>query len=245
MAFTVGELAKLTGVTVRTLHHYDELGLVCPSQRTAAGYRLYEDVDVLRLHEVLLLRELGMPLEEIASAIDSKEDREGVLRRHREVLHAKRARLDAMIAALEKRLSSTKGDAMSAEDVKQLFDGFDPGQYQEEAKERWGETAEYQESKRRTRAYKKEDWARYKQEAKAIDDELIALMRAGKPVTDTAVQAGVEKHRLLIDRWFYPCSQELHRSLAAMYVADPRFTANLDANAPGYAQFLSEAILAK
>ena len=242
MAFTVGELAKLTGVTVRTLHHYDELGLVCPSQRTAAGYRLYEDADVLRLHEVLLLRELGMPLEEIASAIDSKENREEVLRRHREVLHAKRARLDAMIAALEKRLSSTKGDAMSAEDVKQLFDGFDPGQYQEEAKERWGETAEYQESKRRTRAYKKEDWARYKQEAKAIDDELIALMRAGKPVTDTAVQAGVEKHRLLIDRWFYPCSLELHRSLAAMYVADSRFTANLDANAPGYAQVLSDAI---
>ena len=67
-------------------------------------------------------------------------------------------------------------------------------------------------------------------------------MRAGKPVTDSAVQAGVEKHRLLIDRWFYPCSVELHRSLAAMYVADPRFSANLDASAPGYAQFLSEAI---
>lgn len=136
MAFTVGELAKLTGVTVRTLHHYDELGLVCPSQRTAAGYRLYEDADVLRLHEVLLFRELDLPLDEIAKILSSAENREDVLRRHREVLHAKRARLDAMIAALEKRLT-TKEEAMSAEDVKQLFDGFDPSQYEEEAKDRW------------------------------------------------------------------------------------------------------------
>jgi DNA-binding transcriptional MerR regulator len=242
MAFTVGELAKLTGVTVRTLHHYDELGLVRPSQRTAAGYRLYDDADVLRLHEVLLFRELGLPLDEIAKAIESAKNRDDVLRRHREVLHQKRARLDAMIAAVEQRLTNTTGEAMSAEDVKQLFDGFDPSQYEEEVKQRWGETDAYKESARRTRGYKKEDWARYQQEAKAIDDELIALMRAGKPVTDAAVQAGVEKHRLLIDRWFYPCSVEMHRSLGAMYVADPRFAANLDANAPGYAQFLSEAI---
>src|SRR3954462_4391959 len=104
MPFTVGDLAKLTGVTVRALHHYDEIGLVRPSQRTAAGYRLYTDADVLRLQQVLLFRELGLPLEEIASAIDATDSREELLRQHRHVLLAKRARLDAMLAALDAAL---------------------------------------------------------------------------------------------------------------------------------------------
>ena len=86
MAFTVGELARLTGITVRALHHYDEIGLVVPSQRTAAGYRLYDDADVIRLQQVLLFRELGLPLDEIAFAIDEAGTREELLRKHREVL---------------------------------------------------------------------------------------------------------------------------------------------------------------
>src|SRR6478609_8504232 len=101
MAYTVGELAKLTGVTVRALHHYDEIGLVRPSQRTSAGHRLYDERDVLRLQQVLLFRELGLPLDEIAAAIDATESREELLRQHKGVLLAKRARLDAMLAALD------------------------------------------------------------------------------------------------------------------------------------------------
>src|SRR6478609_6708400 len=105
MAFTVGDLAPLTGVTVRALHHYDEIGLVRPSQRTAAGYRLYDDADVLRLHQVLLFRELGLPLDEIAAAIDEATSQADLLRRHREVLVTRRTRLDAMLAALDERLA--------------------------------------------------------------------------------------------------------------------------------------------
>src|SRR5215475_14086692 len=100
MAFTVGELARLTGVTVRALHHYDDIGLIRPSQRTAAGYRLYHDADVYRLQQVLMFRELGLPLDEIAAAIDEAGTREELLRQHREVLLTKRARIDAMLAAL-------------------------------------------------------------------------------------------------------------------------------------------------
>jgi DNA-binding transcriptional MerR regulator len=245
MAFTVGELAKLTGVTVRTLHHYDEVGLVCPSQRTAAGYRLYDDADVLRLHQVLLLREVGLPLEEIAAAIDEAGGQEELLRRHREVLLTKRVRLDAMLAALDARLAAfEKGDAMSPEEVKTLFDGFDPAQYEEEVQARWGETDAYKESARRTKQYGKEDWARYKREDEAVGARIVERMRAGAPVGDPAVQAAVEEHRLLIDRWFYPCSVEMHKQLGAMYVADPRFTENLDKIAPGYARYLSDAIAA-
>jgi MerR family transcriptional regulator, thiopeptide resistance regulator len=245
MAFTVGDLAKLTGVTVRTLHHYDEIGLVRPSQRTAAGYRLYDDGDVLRLHQVLLFRELGLPLHEIATAIDEATSQEELLRQHREVLVLKRARLDAMLSALDARLGAfEKGNAMTPDEVKTLFDGFDPGEYEEEVKERWGNTEAYKESARRTKTYGKAEWAQYKREAEANGAKLVALMRAGTPVTDPAVQAAVTEHRMLIDRWFYPCSVEMHKGLGAMYVTDARFTANLDKIAPGYAKYLSDAIAA-
>lgn len=245
MAFTVGELARLTGVTVRALHHYDEIGLVRPSERTAAGYRLYDDADVLRLHQVLLFRELGLPLDEIAAAIDEAGSAEELLRRHREVLVTRRARLDAMLAALDARLVAfEKGTTMSPEEMKTLFDGFDPSRYEEEVQQRWGDTDAYKESARRTKQYGKADWERYKAEAQAIAERIVLRMRGGAPPTDAAVQAAVEDHRLLIDRWFYPCSVEMHKGLGALYVNDPRFTANLDKIAPGYARYLSEAIAA-
>lgn len=245
MAFTVGELARLTGVTVRALHHYDEIGLVRPSQRTAAGYRLYGDADVLRLHQVLLFRELGLPLEEIAAAIDEAGGQEEFLRRHREVLVTRRARLDAMLAALDARLAAfEKGMTMRPDEVKALFDGFDPSQHEEEARQRWGHTDAYKESARRTKQYGKAEWDQYKREAQEIAERIAAHMRSGAPATDAAVQAAVEEHRLLIDRWFYPCSIEMHKNLGALYVNDPRFTANLDKIGPGYARYLSEAIAA-
>ena len=130
MAFTVGELAKLTGITVRALHHYDDIGLVVPSQRTPAGYRLYDDADVIRLQQVLLFRELGLPLDEIAFAIDQAGTREELLRKHREALVEKRARIDAMLSALDSALGSfEKGHIMQSDDVKRLFGDFDPTQY--------------------------------------------------------------------------------------------------------------------
>lgn len=245
MAFTVGDLARLTGVTVRALHHYDELGLVRPSQRTAAGYRLYSDADVVRLQQVLLFRELGLPLHEIADAIDNDARREDVLRQHREVLITKRARLDAMVAAVDAALTTLeKGQPMQPDDVKQMFDGFDHAQYEEEARERWGETDAYKESARRTKTYGKAEWDQIKADGARIYGALAALMTAGTPVADPRVQALVEEHRAHIGRWFYPCSVEMHKNLGAMYVADARFTANLDKTAPGFAQYLSDAIAA-
>jgi DNA-binding transcriptional MerR regulator len=245
MAFTVGELSKLTGITVRTLHHYDEIGLCRPSQRTAAGYRLYDDRDVQRLHQVLVFRELGLPLDEIAAAIDAEPDRVGLLRRHRAALAGKRGKLDAMLAAVDATLDRLEGETtMRDEDVKQMFDGFDPTQYEAEVKERWGTTDAYKESARRTKGYTKADWERFKAEAAANGSRIAELMRAGKPVTDPEVQAAVTEHRLLIDRWFYPCSTEMHKALGSMYVTDPRFTANLDKLGAGYAQYLSDAIAA-
>lgn len=245
MAFTVGDLARLTGVTVRALHHYDEIGLVRPSERTAAGYRLYTDADVHRLQQVLLFRELGLPLDEIAAAIDEAGDREDLLRQHREVLLAKRGRLDAMVAAVDAALVSLqKGTAMQPDDVTQMFEGVDPSQYEEEVKERWGQTEAFKESTRRTKTYSKAEWDQIEQQWVEIYAALADLMKAGVAVDDPRAQALVDRHRLYIDRWFYPCSKDMHKALGAMYVGDPRFAANLDKAGPGFARYLSDAIAA-
>lgn len=246
MAFTVGELSRLTGVTVRALHHYDEIGLVRPSRRSAAGYRLYAEADVLRLHQVLLFRELGLPLDEIGAAIDAATSREELLRRHREVLVTKRARIDAMLAALDAALGALeKGPTMSPEEMKTLFDGFDPAQYEEEAKERWGGTEAYGESARRAKSYGRVEWEAIKAEADSIGARLAALMQSGAPPEDAATQAVIEEHRAHIERWFYPCSVSMQKALGEMYVADARFTANIDRSAPGLARYWRDAIVAR
>lgn len=245
MAFTVGELAKLTGITVRTLHHYDEIGLVQPSDRSRSGYRLYGDGDVLRLQQVLLYRELGLPLDEIAAVLDDPSySRSKSLREHREVLVAKRARLDAMLAALDTALRLEEGKPMQPEDVKTMFDGFDPDEYADEAKQRWGETDSYKESMRRTKTYGKAEWEVIRAEATSIYERFAELMREAAAPSDARVRGVVEAHRAHIDRWFYPCSRDMHRGLGEMYVADPRFTANIDKLGPGLARFVRDAICA-
>jgi DNA-binding transcriptional MerR regulator len=247
MAFTVGELSRLTGVTVRTLHHYDEIGLLRPSQRTAAGYRLYGDDDALRLQQVLVLRELGVPLAEIGAAIDAAGDRAALLRKHRGQLADKRTRLDAMLAAVDAALDVLeRGDQhMTRQDWKAMFDGFDPAAYEAEARERWGSSEAYQESARRTHSYGKAEWQAIRDESEAIYARLGQLMQRGAAATDPAVQAAVEDHRKHLERWFYACSVQMHKGLGEMYAADPRFTATLDHKvAPGFARYFRDAIAA-
>jgi len=245
MAFTVGELSRLTGVTVRALHHYDEIGLVRPSQRSAAGYRIYSDGDVLRLQQVLVFRELGVPLDEIGTAIDEAGDRAKLLRKHRHELAEKRTRIDAMLAAVDAALGALeKGQTMQPTDVKKMFDGFNPEDYEEETRQRWGHTEAYKESARRTKQYGKPEWEAIRRESEAIYARLAELMQQGAGAADPAVQAAVEDHRMHLERWFYPCSKQMHHGLGEMYVADTRFTANLDKVAPGFARFLRDAIAA-
>ena len=246
MAYTVGELARRTGVTVRLLHHYDELGLVRPRARSAAGYRLYEDADVLRLQQVLFLRGLGFPLDQIAAVIDDPGfDRAEALREQRKALLARRDQVDRMIGSIDAALASLeKGSPMRPEDIETLFGDFDPAAHEEEARQRWGDTPEHAESMRRTRSYGKAEWERIKREGAATYAALAAQMEAGAAPADPAVQALVDEHRAHITRWFYPCSRAIQRGLGEMYVADPRFTANIDRFAPGLAAFLRAAILA-
>ena len=133
---------------------------------------------------------------------------------------------------------------MTREEITTLFDGFDPAAYEAEVEQRWGHTDAYRESARRTAQYTKADWERHKAESHAIMLEAAALFQSRAPVDGPEAHAVAERHRLLIDRWFYPCSPEMHRGLAEMYEADPRFAANIDKYADGLTAWLSAAIRA-
>ena len=166
----VGEVAALAGVTVRTLHHYDRIGLLSPSGRTSAGYRQYAPADLDRLHRVLLYRELGFPLEEVATLLDDPSaDPADHLRRQHRLLRDRLERTTAMVAAVEKEMEArSMGISLTPEERFEVFGEHDPEQYEAEAEERWGDTDAYAQSKRRTAAYTKEDWLRIKAEGEDL-----------------------------------------------------------------------------
>lgn len=244
---TVGEVARLAGITVRTLHHYDMLGLVCPEGRSHSGYRLYGRRQVERLQEVLFFRQLGFGLDEIKRIVSQPEyRREAALHRQRDLLEQRAERLFGMIEAVDDAIDAErKGISMTNEEMLEVFDGFDPSEYEEEVKERWGDTDAYRESARRTARYTKDDWMAIKQEAESINQAFVALMGDGAPADGAEAATVVDRHREHITRWFYDCSEEIHAGLGQMYVADQRFTENIDKAGTGLAQYMSDAIAAR
>jgi DNA-binding transcriptional MerR regulator len=243
-AYTVGELADLARVSIRTLHHYDAIGLLAPSGRTGSGYRLYGHEELEQLQQILLYRELDFSLDAIARImLDPTFDRRAALVAQREQLAARARRMQAILTAIDAALDAlAKGEPMDETAMFEVFGDFDPRHYEAEVKERWGETDAYKESARRTARYTREDWKQIKAEGDAVTRELADRLGAGAPPNDADVQALVERHRLQIDRWFYPCSVEMQVTLGDMYVADPRFSATYDKYRPGLARFLRDAI---
>jgi DNA-binding transcriptional MerR regulator len=243
--YSVSTVARLAGITVRTLHHYDEVGLFRPERRSAAGYRRYSDRDLARLREILFYRELGLSIAAISEIIDAPDHRhDESLRTQRNLLVTERARIDALIGAVDAAIAADRnGVKMTAEDMFEVFGGFDPGDYADEVEKRWGGPA-VDESRRRTEAYRKADWQAIKTEADEILAAFAAAKRAGESPTATAATNVAERHRRHIDHWFYPCSIAMHANLGAMYVSDPRFTEYWDTAEPGLAQYVQEAIRA-
>jgi DNA-binding transcriptional MerR regulator len=246
MSYSAGEVARLSGVSVRTLHHYDEIGLLSPSGRTGAGYRQYDMDDLARLQQILCYRALGFDLRNIAAILDDPRiDATDHLRRQRELLSSKIEHLQKMVTTVEKMMEARKmGINLTPDEMFEVFGEFDPTEHQEEAERRWGDTDAFKESKRRTTRYRKEDWMRLSQEAEAIGAGLADVMRKGLPPTSDAAMDLAEQARLHIDRWFYPCSREMHRNLGEMYVADPRFMKHYDDRQPGLAVYVRDAIAA-
>jgi DNA-binding transcriptional MerR regulator len=244
MAWTVGEVARTAKVSVRALHHYDALGLLVPSERSAAGYRLYGVEDLERLQQVLFFRELGFALEDIRGIMsDPLFDRRAALDAQRSLLAEKARRTTGMLAAIDRSLRALdEGVPMDEKEMFEVFGDFDPKDYEAEVMQRWGSTDAYSESARRAKRYTKEDWERFRAESDANGRALVEALERGLPPGDPAVMDLAEEARLLIDRWFYPCSHEMHVGLAEMYIADPRFTATYEKMHEGLARFVHEAI---
>jgi MerR family transcriptional regulator, thiopeptide resistance regulator len=240
---TVGQVAEAFGVTVRTLHHYDAVGLVIPSERTPAGYRLYTDADLDRLATVVTYRRLGLPLDEVRALLDGDGTPVEHLQRQRAAVASRLGELEELVTAIDRALERAMNDQpASTEDLKELFgDGYSD-EYQTEAEERWGGTEPYRQSRNRTSRYTKADWAEVKAEQDAVNAAFVAAMAAGEPATSEAAMEVAEAHRLHIHRRFYDLDHAFHRGLADMYVADPRFTKTYEDLAPGLAQYVHDAV---
>lgn len=239
MRLSVSEMAKLCGVSVRTLHYYDQIGLLCPETAADSGYRWYGEPDVERMQQILFYRELDFPLKEITAILaDPHYDKQEALRRQRRLLQLKQARLDRLLEILEANL---KGDKTME------FAGFDQTEYETarqayaaEAKARWGGTAAWRESQAK-------ESCRTPAGREALTEEMNAIFRRFAELRETEpasaeAQAAVGDWQAFLTEHYYSCTEEILAGLGQMYMADERFRKNLDRFGAGTAAFVSAAI---
>ncbi|MFB7590304.1 MerR family transcriptional regulator [Streptomyces sp. NPDC056169] len=246
MGYSVGQVAGFAGVTVRTLHHYDAIGLLSPSGRSTAGHRRYDDADLDRLQQILFYRELGFPLEEVAALLDDPHaDPQEHLRRQHALLTARIGELRRMAAAVEHAMEAKKmGINLTPEEKFEVFGDKDPERYAEESARRWGGTHSHELAQARAAEYTKEDWQRMKDEVDAWGAAYSALMARGvDPGSEEAMDLA-EAHRTHLTTWFFECHPKTHEQLAEMYVADENFHAFYDAIHPGLPEHLRAAVRA-
>lgn len=242
--YKVKDVARITGVSVRTLHYYDEIELLTPSGRTEAGYRLYNDDDLLRLQQVLIGRSLGLPLEEIRQWLDDPNfDYVKSLRKQRTLLIERLTETSDMIAAIDRTLEALS-DALHDVDFEAIFDGFDPDDHRDEVSARWSESEAYAQSARRTKDYDESDWAAVKDELDGILSDAARAMEADTPVDASRARDIAERHRLHICRWFYDLTPPAHVGLASMWESDDRFRRNIDKHGKGLTRWLAAAVRA-
>ncbi|TQJ49329.1 MerR family transcriptional regulator [Phycicoccus sp. SLBN-51] len=241
VTLTVGQVAERFGVTVRTLHHYDEIGLLSPSERSHAGYRLYTEEDLTRLQHVVVYRRLGFALEDVAMLLEHPEGAVEHLRRQRTAVLQRLGEMRDLVTAIDRALEREMSNQPATPDeMKELFgEGFHDAQA--EAEERWGETDAWRQSQERTKGYTKADWEEVRAESDRTHQAFTDAMDAGEPPTSEMAMDAAELHRASMQR-FYDCSYEMHRGLADMYVSDPRFTATYDEIRPGMAHYVRDAI---
>ncbi|MFG6120173.1 MerR family transcriptional regulator [Thalassobacillus sp. B23F22_16] len=231
----VKEVADLVGISVRTLHHYDEIGLLKPDITTDAGYRVYSDDNLEKLQQILFFKEVGFPLKCIKAILeDPSFNREEALEMHRKMLVEKRRRLDQVINTVEKTLRHWKGDIdMTTEDKFKGFD-FSRNPYEQEARERWGDKAVDDANK------KTKGMSEAKQEEVNDLYRKLATIRHKDPASKEAQEAIAKWYLLLNEIGSY--SLEAFKGLGQMYIADERFTKNIDQFGDGLAQFMADAM---
>ncbi|MGW5313645.1 MerR family transcriptional regulator [Nocardia thailandica] len=244
MSYSIAEVAKMSGVTARTLRHYDDIGLLTPAYVGTNGYRYYEEEQLLRLQQILVLRELGLGLAEIAEAVDSEPDTLLALKRQHARLLEESDRLGRMAETVAATITELEGSTEMTVKINRpenLFAGFDQTQYDEEAAQRWPE--EFAESQRRTAAMTPEDIERMQREMTAAMIRMAEFMAAGTPADDPAVLAETEQTYQGIARFWTP-TREAFKCLGQMYVDDERFKVNYERIAVGLAEYYRDAFAA-
>lgn len=242
MKLQINELAKLAGVSVRTLHYYDEIGLLKPAYVDAQnGYRFYDDTSITRMQEILFYRELAFPLKIIAKILSAPEyDKTEALCRQKQLLTLKKERLERLIVLLD---GAERGEKSMS------FEAFDNSEfeatrqaYAKEAEEKWGGTDAYKEHKTKTASYSKATWEAVNGEMDALLVQIAACRQSGAAPADLAAQELVAQWQKLITDRYYTCTKEILAGLAEMYLADTRFTENMDRHGAGTTAFLCDAI---
>jgi DNA-binding transcriptional MerR regulator len=240
MSYTVKQLADLAGVTPRTLRYYDQIGLLLPPLIGENGYRYYDRGSLRRLQQILFFREMDVPLKEIQQLMDDPEFQPlQALQAHRKALLARRKRLDRLLDTIEQTILEFQGDRKMSE--KEYFSGFNQARYEEEVRERWGNTDQYTESIK--------NWSEYsgkqKQKILQLGGEIVERIITEDP--DTApdapeVQAAVDEYFQYFNQYYYRMDLDFFRGLSEMWVEDPRFAVNYDMVREGGAEFIRDAV---
>ncbi len=240
MKLQIKEFAELTGVSVRTLHYYDEIGLLKPSYVDEQnGYRFYDENSLEQMQEILFYRELDFPLKSIAEILASPNyDKQKALAEQKRLLTIKRNRLERLIEALEQ---AEKGEiTMSAFDNSEYETARQ--QYEDEARQRWGDTDAYKESQAKTAGYYKDKWNDVLAGMNGVFAEFAECKKCGESADSDAAQQLVKKLQDYITVNFYHCTNDILTGLGQMYICDERFKKNIDKNGESTAEFVAEAI---
>jgi MerR family transcriptional regulator, thiopeptide resistance regulator len=246
---TVKQLAALSGVTVRTLHHYDEIGLLRPASVGANGYRYYGRNELLRLQRILFHRELGVPLSAIGELLDLEgEDQIGVLRQHRERLEAERERYRVLIETIDRTIDELKGSTHMAN--ADLYKGFTPEKqagYEAWLVERYGEPmrAGMAHAKRAHASLSRAEREDLARELHDVEDALAGASRDGIDPSSAVIEGLIGRHRAWVARmWGGTCSPERYSGLADLYLSHPDFVARYERIEKGFAEYLATAMKA-
>ncbi|MBA4013408.1 MAG: MerR family transcriptional regulator [Phenylobacterium sp.] len=247
--YTVSELAALSRVSVRTLHHYDEIGLLKPALVGENGYRYYGEAELLRLQQILFHRELGLRLEDIRRALDAPDfDLKAALRAHRAHLAAQAKRYRALVRTLDQTLAALEGETEM--DGSQMYRGFSPekqAQYETWLEDRFGAAArpEIEASKARMAAMSPADYDDFLAELEAVEAALAKAMADGLPADGEAVSPLVARHHAWVaGAWKRTPDGPAYRTLADMYADHPDFRARYEGRASGFADYLVAAMRA-
>lgn len=247
MEYTINKLAKLAGVSTRTLRYYDELGLLTPIRMSSNGYRIYGQNEVNLLQQILFYRELGVPLDEVKNILSTKDfSSMTALQNHLIALQTRRSQLDLLIANVEKTIKAEKGESIMSD--KEKFEGFiqklvddNEQQYGDEIRAKYGDEV-IDRSNAKVKGMTKEQYAEIEKLSIEVNETLKSAFEQGDPASEIA-QKACELHKNWLCYFWDHYSKEAHIGVTQMYVDDPRFTAYYDKIAEGCAVFLRDAVL--